>query len=393
MTTALLTLGRLPKALEVARALNASGVRVLVAEPFRRHLSGASKAVDRSFVVTAPAVDRQRYLAELRDIITGHAVDLVVPISEEIVHVSALHGTLPAQCRLYSMSQESILNVHHKGRFIEICHAAGLDAPESYASDDPRAAALVDATAYVLKPVSSCSGRGVRFLARGEAMPSVDEPSIVQRFVRGDLVSSFSIARRGEVRTTVLYRGAVMQGTVAVCFERIDVPPAVQQWIDRFVAHTEFDGFVSFDLMIDAEGRVHGLECNPRATSGIHFVDPQGLAGALLDPDNAAAPGLRPERLQQQFYPCLTETQKSMFSARFRRNLHCLLNAREVTWQASDPWPFVGMPYTAWNIIALASRKRMTFGEVAMLDFAAPAAGSAAATDAAAAAESCRAAP
>lgn len=144
----------------------------------------------------------------------------------------------------------------------------------------------------------------------------------------------------------------------------------VAEWVERFVGHCEFDGFVSFDLVQQADGRVHGIECNPRATSGIHFVEPQGLAAALLEPQTAPPPTLRAGRFAQQFYPCLTETQKSMFTLRFRRNLRCLLQAREVTWDAADPWPFIGMPYTAWNIIALASRKRMTFGEVAMLDFA-----------------------
>jgi hypothetical protein len=229
---------------------------------------------------------------------------------------------------------------------------------------------LAEAYDYVLKPVSSCSGRGVRFFNRGEALPHVVEPSIIQRRVYGQLVSSFSIARAGEVRCTVLYRGAVMQGTVAVCFERIEVPLAVDDWIRRFVAHTRWDGFISFDLIIDEAGVVHGIECNPRATSGIHFVEPAGLAQALLDPSAADESILRPERLSQQFFPCLTETQKSMFTPRFRHNLRCLLEAREVTWKASDPWPFLGMPYTAWNIIALAARQGMTFGEVAMLDFA-----------------------
>ena len=370
MTTALLTLGRLPKALEVARALHDAGVRVIIAEPFARHLSGTSRAVDRSFVVTAPAVDRQRYLAELRALVVQQGVDLVVPISEEIVHVSALHGQLPADCRLVSMPQAAILAVHDKGRFIETCRAAGVDAPESHPSDTPQAAALAATHDHVLKPVSSCSGRGVRIRRRGDPVLACAERAIVQQFVPGELVSSFSIARQGEVRVTVLYRAAVMQGTVAVCFERIEVPALVNEWIRRFVAHTVFDGFVSFDLIIDAAGRVHGIECNPRATSGIHFVEPRGLAAALLDPAGAAPPGLRPDRLAQQFYPCLTETQKSMFTARFRRNLRCLLDAREVTWDSRDPWPFIGMPYTAWNIIALAARERTTFGEVAMLDFA-----------------------
>ena len=47
MKTVLLTLGRLPKALELARALRAAGARVLVAEPFAKHLTGTSRAVER----------------------------------------------------------------------------------------------------------------------------------------------------------------------------------------------------------------------------------------------------------------------------------------------------------------------------------------------------------
>lgn len=370
MTTALLTLGRLPKALDIARALHGAGVRVLVAEPFRRHLSGVSRAVDRSFVVTAPAVDGPRYLEELSELVIAQKVDLVIPISEEIVHVSALHGRLPTSCRVVSMPQTSILAVHHKARFVEVCRAAGVTAPQSADTNTAEATTLAATHDYVVKPVSSCSGRGVRFFSRGDALPKVSEPSIIQRRVQGQLVSSFSLARAGDVRCTVLYRGAILQGTVAVCFERIDIPVEVDAWIRRFVAHTNWDGFISFDLILDEEGEVHGIECNPRATSGIHFLEPVGLARALLDPAAAAPPALRSERLSQQFFPCLTETQKSVFTSRFRHHLRCLLGAREVTWEASDPWPFLGMPYTAWNIISLAARKGMTFGEVAMLDFA-----------------------
>ena len=60
-STALVTLGRLPKALDIARALQASGWRVIVAEPYARHLTGASRAVSRSFRVTAPTLDPDEY--------------------------------------------------------------------------------------------------------------------------------------------------------------------------------------------------------------------------------------------------------------------------------------------------------------------------------------------
>ena len=370
MKTVLLTLGRLPKALELARALRAAGARVLVAEPFLKHLTGTSRAVERSFVVTAPVVDRQRYLDDLRAIIARERVDIVVPVSEEILHVAGLHGSLPDGCELRCMPQQALLEVHDKGRFVAVCRAAGVGAPETCDANAAEARQLAAQHDYVVKPVSSCSGRGVQFFARGAALPATAEPSIVQRRVQGELLSTFSIARAGELCQTVVYRGAVMQGTVAVCFERVEPSAAVHEWVRRFVAHTRFDGFVSFDLIVDASGVVYGIECNPRATSGIHFVAPEGLAMAVLDPAMQRPIALRPERMQQQFYPCLTETQKSMFSAGFRHNLRCLLEAREVTWARTDPWPFIAMPYTAWNIIVLAARHRATFGEVAMLDFA-----------------------
>ena len=43
--TVLLTLGRLPKALELARALHDEGARVIVAEPFGAHVCKVSRAV------------------------------------------------------------------------------------------------------------------------------------------------------------------------------------------------------------------------------------------------------------------------------------------------------------------------------------------------------------
>lgn len=369
MKTVLLTLGRLPKALELARALRGAGARVLVADPFARHLTGSSRAVERSFVVTAPAIDRGRYLEELRGIVVRQGVDIVQPVSEEIMHVAELRGTLPSRCTLRAMPPAALLAVHDKYRFVEVCNAAGVRAPQTRRLGDREASALVAECEVVVKPVASCSGRGVRFIARAAQLPQSDEPCVVQQRIDGQLLSTFSIARHGQLLQTVVYRGAVMQGTVAVCFERVDPAPAVLDWVRRFVGHTGFDGFVSFDLIVDAAGEVFGIECNPRATSGIHFVAPQGLAQAVLEPDFSGPLPFRPERLQQQFYPCLTETQKSMFSRRFAHNFRCLRAARDVTWDRRDPWPFIAMPYTAWNIIALASRRRATFGEVAMLDF------------------------
>lgn len=369
--TVLLTLGRLPKALEVARALQGAGCRVIVAEPFKRHLTGASLAVARSVVVTSPVQDREAYLRELSGLAVAEGASLILPVSEEILHASMLRDRLPAGIRLAAMPHGTLLALHDKLSFVAVCRAAGVAAPATFALGDPRAVELARHARTVVKPIFSCSGRGVRFLAAGEALPSADEPALVQEFCAGRLLSTFTLARAGLPRITVTYRGAVMQGTVAVCFERIDTPPEVDAWVAAMVRHTAFDGFISFDLVEDGQGVIRGIECNPRATSGIHFVEPADLAAALLDPQADGPLRFKANRLMQQFYPCLTETQRTMFGeGPFRENLRCLLAASDVTWSASDPWPLVSQPWTSWPIIAMAMRRRCTFGEVAMLDLA-----------------------
>lgn len=370
--TFLLTLGRLPKALDLARALHAAGCRVLVAEPFTRHLTGASRSVAKSFVVPSPVEDLDGYLDALLGIIASERVDDVLPVSEEILYVSLLRDRLPPTVRLHAMPFESLQALHDKYAFVATASAAGVAAPQTAVAGSEAAAELLATGPCVLKPVVSCSGRGLRFLDPGMPMPQVAEPAIIQRFIGGRVLSSFSLASEGRLLGTVVYQGAMMQGTVAVAFERLDVSQRVLAWIEAMVRHTSFEGFISFDLIEQSNGEIVGIECNPRATSGLHFVDPGDLARLLLAPatDRAKQPfGYRPERLLQQFYPCLTETQKSLFDGnRFRRNVSCLWQARDVSWRADDPWPALSMPWTSWPIIEQSLRRRCSFGEVAMLD-------------------------
>ena len=148
--------------------------------------------------------------------------------------------------------------------------------------------------------------------------------------------------------------------------ERIE-NPAIADWIKRFIAHTSWTGFISFDFIMDENGAAHAIECNPRLTSGVHFFDQASLAAAILDPTVKVM--YRSERLLQQFWPCLTETQASfgdwpVFGARLR----ALFSTRDVTWSAADPWPLVGMPWTAWSIISRSRSLGLSFGEAASID-------------------------
>lgn len=365
--TVVLTLGRLPKALDLARGFSAVGWRVVVAEPFARHLCGSSRDVARSIRLPPPSQGKRAYLEALAKVVRDESAELVVPVSEETMHVAHLPPLLPPGARVATMPPDQILALHHKGGFIRAGLAHGLTVPESVALGTPEATTLAREAAVVVKPVHSCSGRGVRILAAGDALPAESDPHLVQRFIRGAEFSTCSLAHQGRVLGTTVYRGAQMSGSVAVSFERVD-HPAIESWAARFIAASNWSGFISFDLIVDDAGTPWGIECNPRTTSGLHFFEAADIARSLADP-TAPPPRHRPERTLQQFWSCLTETQLSLFKGGpFRANLKRLLTTRDVCWQARDPWPLLAMPYTAWPIIRDAAKKGVPFGEVATLD-------------------------
>jgi hypothetical protein len=357
MNTVVLTLGRLPKALDIARSFAAAGWRVVVAEPFACTLVGASRAVAATHRLPAPVDGKQAYLDALAAVVARENAALVVPVSEETPHVA--HLATPA--RLFTMPAPVVLRMHHKQGFIEAAQGFGLDVPESFAPGSTEAAALAARADFITKPVHSCSGRGVRFFTAGDAAPA--EPgTVVQRRIHGDVISSCTLAHAGRVASTVVYRGALFSGAVAIAFERIE-HAATEDWIARFIAATHWTGFISFDFILDATGRPWGIECNPRTTSGLHFWRTEDIAPAILDPAHPLRH--RPERRLQQAYSVLT----AAWGAGPRRAAwRTLFSTRDVSWAARDPMPFLTMSWTSWPIIREAVRRRMTFGEVATLD-------------------------
>ena len=363
----LLTLGRLPKALDLARAFAARGDRVLVAEPYQWHLCRVSRAVERCFVVPPPSTAAERYLDALESVIREHGVDLVVPVSEETLFVAGLRPRLPAGVGLYAMPQPLLLALHSKHEFPALVQSFGLAAPPTYLAGTPAAAALLASRDCVVKPVRSCSGRGLVYLGAGAPVPAQGEAAVVQQRVRGRLLSSFSVLRDGAVVTTVVYRGTIMAGTVAVGFERVD-EAGIAAWVTEFARQSRYTGFVSFDFIVDDDDRPWAIECNPRVTSGIHFLRHEDLAAVIRGEAGAPVPRLREHRRLQQFFPALTETQGSVFSDRFRANLRTLVGSRDVSWATSDPWPLLTMPLTSLGIMVRAATQRRSMGEVATDD-------------------------
>jgi predicted ATP-grasp superfamily ATP-dependent carboligase len=365
--TVLLTLGRLPKGLDLARSFRLAGFRVIVADPFRWHLLRVSNTVSQSYQVTAPSIDPERYLDDLAAIIRREQVSIVVPISEESLYVAALKERIAPHILVYGMPQATLLALHDKQRFIEIASDIGLPVPETYRLNDPRAGKLVENGDYVLKPVSNCSGKGAEIKTKGTPPPSGADAAamIVQHHVSGWQACSFSMVHEGRVILTVVYHGTVMTGTVAIGFERIDGRTGIEEWVKTFVSHVGCSGFIAFDFIIADDGTPYAIECNPHVTSGIHFLPPDIIAPMMLNPNRSMPPRLRVDRHFQQFWPTVADAQARTFRwPELWRHLSSLFRSREVTWQWRDPLPFLLMPLTSLKLFWTATTSEKTLSEV-----------------------------
>ena len=373
--TVLLTLGRLPKALELARALNGAGCRVLVAEPFAFHLCRASGTVDKTFQTPSPHSHQQEYLSCLLDIVAREEVDLILPVSEEALHVSLLKDKLPGETRLFALPNDVLQRLHDKYTFNRIAGDAGLTVPETYLASEVMARELAATVATVVKPRLGCSGQHLRML-KPETLPDKtpgNADAIVQRRIFGREVSTLSLCRDGEVLAHVTYEGLVLAGTVAVCFQRVDDLHQVQEWVAGFARAGNHSYFLAFDFIVDEDGTPWPLECNPRLTSGIHFMEPAAIADAITGFDAAATVGLKAETRFQEGHTTLLQVYGNIFRPKTAlRNLRAMLRARDVLWSLGDPLPFPLMTPYSWPVLKQVMFYGRSFGEAATSDIAWP---------------------
>lgn len=374
MATALITLGRLPKALAIARALKLAGWQVLVAEPFKLHIARVSRSVDACLRVPAPNDDPTAYRAALLDIINTHRVELVVPVSEETHHVLPLRADLPDGVRLLGPDFADYQHLANKHSFQRRAADRGLTVPATAELASEQAKTLIASTAVVLKPAVGCSGIGVQYLKQGDSLPDATtaDNTLVQRYVEGEPISTLSFVRDGQLLSTQVYRGRIFSGSVAVCFERFDPAARIKEWVATFLTDLHFTGFVAFDFIVDQSGVPWGLECNPRLTSGIHFMELSSV-GALLTEPSAAAPSESAYPRWQWAYSTLTEAYGALFRGEFKRFAdyrRLLFSSRDTVWLRSDPLPFLLMTPLSWPILWPAIRHGLSLGEACQRDIA-----------------------
>lgn len=275
----LLTGTRSPVTPDLARALAACGHEVhgadcvdgRVARPF---LTSFTR-------VTAPIPRFDAFATDVHRLIGRLTPGLIIPLCEDIFH---WRRAAPPDWPLFAPDLDLLMQLHSKFAFIEQARSLGLPVPETKRLADRTAARPAD---HVFKSEFSRFGVGTLIRPRQAPRPAPSgNPWLQQTWIDGEDLSAHVIARDGRLFALAAYRSAWRaKGGASYHFDPVE--PALAREIEDLMATLASSlgvtGQFGCDLRRDGDGRLWLIECNPRATSGLHLLthDPAALCAAF----------------------------------------------------------------------------------------------------------------
>lgn len=336
----LLTGGRAPATLDLARKFNSYGITVYVAESLPNHLCTYSRAVKESFELPAPKLDPERYIEELKAIIVHKKIDLVIPTCEEVFYIARYKEILTLAfpgVTIFVDSFEKLKMLHNKSAFIEYIRNLGKAVPRTWllrSSED--VANFYTRTQFsqriIIKAAFSRFATKIFELENGKNIPlldvSVERPWVVQEFITGKQYCSYSICHSGTVFAHTAYAATFTAARGGcICFEHTD-HPEIYRWVQDVVKDLKFTGQIAFDFIQTTDGILYPLECNPRATSGIHLLNSQEIVEAMMIP--AAPVQISGSKSKMVALPMI------LYGVRQCKGFTSLKDWLKIFWQAND---------------------------------------------------------
>lgn len=289
----LITSSRMPFALGMVRKLAAAGHQVYAADDYALSPGSHSKYLEAHFVYPSPRNATSEFIDELERIVTDNEIEVVVPAFEEAFYISTRLERLAASATIFTAPFATLARLHDKVVFQRQVAALGLPVPETVvaSSDTELAEAVGRFDRYFAR--AAFSRGGVTLLtntgplagamAIEDCHPTPQSPWLVQAFVDGETVCTYSTVHEGRVGSHLMYRiPRQWHHSTGIEFESVDASASLAL-IEPLVAELGYTGQISFDFIVTGDG-LSFVECNPRATDGVLLMPPEELGRALLEP-------------------------------------------------------------------------------------------------------------
>ncbi len=361
----LLTGGRAPVTLELARLFHRSGYEVYIAESFTNNLCRFSAKVKRSFTVPRPNQNPEAYRNSLIKIMNSAEIDWLIPTCEEIFWIARWKPEIEALCpgKIYCTDFDALIRFHNKYTFIQRVQTYGFKVPKTFLASSMEELFQyhreLDAPS-VIKPVFSRFGTQIKLLpdhrehALGGVEISPKKQWVLQQRIFGTEYCTYSIIHQGTIKAHTTYRMSFnLNGGASISFEAVNHQGAMD-FVRFFSSAEHFSGQIAFDIIEDSHGDLYPIECNPRAISGVHLLAGNPLFAKAFFGSTKSPIIPQPGTKRMLFFPMLYSGIHSLSDPNTRKcwweTFH---SSKDVIWDHRDPIPFfhqLTIPVSLWRI-------------------------------------------
>ena len=189
-------------------------------------------------------------------------------------------------------------------------------------------------------------------------------PLIVQHYLDGEKFCSYSICHQGTIVAHSVYKPLHSMGIgSAFCFEATQ-SAAIDAFTNQVVKALDFTGQIAFDFI--QTDQLYCIECNPRATSGVHLFEKNpALVEAFLGKNLYVTPREGTLCHDHIFMLWFGIKQKEIFSKRFWRHFFI---GKNPLWTRKDLRIITALPFVFWDLISLTLLRRQGFHQAMSLD-------------------------
>lgn len=282
----------MPCALDIIRKLGQEGHEVIATDTFRFAPGSHSRYATAWRKTASPRYQRAKFIRDVVEIVEHERVDWVLPSFEESFYLAWHIDAVAPHARLFAPPFETLRRLHNKVETERLARELSIATPRTEVARDR--AELVAATRridpFFARPAYSRGGVDLLTntgplagaLRVEDCEPTAENPWIVQEYVAGVDVCSFSVAHRGRLTGHSTYvHPREIEHAGGIVFESILDPETL--FVARAVAEAVgYDGQISFDFKRTDRGLVL-IECNARPTAGVFMMSSDMFLDALLD--------------------------------------------------------------------------------------------------------------
>lgn len=341
----LLTGARAPVTLDLVRRFARLGFRVILADSQKHVLSKSSIYVSAFYLISKPTFSPLAFIEDIERIIQKEQVDIVIPTCEETFYLSFFKKRLEDKCFVLVDSFETLSLLHNKFHFIEYVKKQNILVPSTkriQTQEELQDILQNTKEKKVLKPVFSRFSSRVLIWSPNMNIPKIEiskeQPWVMQEFIKGKQICSYSVCEKGKVLHTSLYMTEYTAGKGATIHFEPFYHKQTEKFIEQICSSLQFTGQISFDFILNEDGELFPIECNPRTTSGIHLFSDQECLHLLFEKD---IPSEKLDSHKMLFLPMLLEGSKHLHSfSKIKKWLHSFRNAKDIMWDKKDMKPF-----------------------------------------------------